>query len=122
MRDLVSPGIGVRPRAAKIARLRAADESSLWISQGCFQAADAVLDARDFELRVSARLRQGDGTAVVVQCDLRLAQMFQPDGEIEGVVRIVGGEVVRLEVGALRGRPLTPLGIQVAEREVQKSR
>ena len=62
------------------------------------------------------------GAAVEVERELRLAQVIEADGEVVGVVGVVGLEVMRLEIGLLRLRPLRLVGVEVAEHEMQERR
>ena len=63
-----------------------------------------------------------DRAPVEAERELGLAHVLEADREVVGVVGIGRLEVMGLEIGLLRRRPLRLVGVQVAQREVKVGR
>src|SRR4029077_19948593 len=85
------------------------------------ELADALLGLCEIELRPPGA-GELDRAAIEAQGELGLADVFQADGEIVGVIGVAGVEVEGLEIRLLRGRPLGLVGVEVAQREVEEGR
>src|SRR6185503_2621899 len=86
------------------------------------EVADALLGLRDVEVGAAFGGRQLQGAPVVAEREILLADVLQADREVVGVIGVGRVEVVGLEIGLLRRRPIRPVGVEVAQDEVQVGR